>query len=393
MLYSSPLMVVRTLFLSLSIFFVMMASGRASLSDEAGSSIIQISNLSKARKLLRNYLMGSSDNEAKRQLVDMQLGGLPALNLILDDILEVYNVEKPEVQERVSWALELLTRASLRTQDYELAGLDENSQRLRNDVMVKMQNLLERYEHSSNRRSKVLMIYNRLGLWSRADLWYLTARSATLAGLQEHHYPLTTIMPELTDEERTQVEEVLRRIRPQHLLQFTTLYQLGHMKENDYVILWRLFAKKYTEAFMATALGEDARGFSLSPIYRRDFEDERIMNYFNEVLKHLTFALDAKDPMVTSAYERAYHAALHSSRKDARKPVNILFFDLVNANEPNIFEITNIRKLASNSLQNGEFVLPKIQSQPEDPRPSGEIIHVDFRSKARCQLVHDKLGE
>ncbi len=364
----------------------------ASAQDNSGRvvALTPSSNVGIARQMLGRYLATGDSERGKDQLAEMQLEGESAISMTLDSILEVIDSKNPGVQERIDWALKFLKRLALRTQ----IDRDVLSPRGRDEIGFKLSRLLRQYHQTHLKLQKITETYDYLKLWGRAELWFLAPRASNIDGLLKYYPVLISIVPELSEEEMVFLEKHIRNIPAKQLLPNVALYQMGRSTERDLSRLFAIYAQRFAEAFQSYALESRYRTTMPSPSGYRDFEDVSMMNFYNEILKHLKLGLDT-DPAVRTAFAQAQMALERSRARDGHQQFRQLFFKLLPSDVENIFRTETIQELAKDSLQNGEYVLPRIPEPriaPQIPPPPSfvnNVISLDaVRRSKSCSFSH-----
>lgn len=366
------------------------------------------SNLIVARRMLEEYLTTGKPESNKSQLVKMQLAGESALSTVLDSILSIKSdKEDGPQQRRLDWSLELLYRIALRT-FYENTQLSPPG---RADIGRKLNLVFQSFKNSQNvvatqKATKITMIYDMLKLWSGNEFWFLAPKAGSIEGLTRFHSNIVSIVPELSVNEVKEIEDNIRKISNKELLPHITLYQIGRATENDIIELFRQYSIKFSQAFQAAAVSDRFSQEQLSPAFYRDYEDVRMMDFYNEILKHLRLGLDRHHAVIRNAFEYIRGATERADARSGHKSSRQLFFDLMQSNQEDFFKVDVIQELASNSFQHGEFVLPQvrksenpaqvamIEGRPTGTKPSffgnGTVVSLDqFRAKRMaCTLTH-----
>lgn len=348
--------------------------------------------------MLIHYLSTGESERTREHLERLLLEGESAISMALDSVLEVVGDRDPALQSRVEWGLKFIRWIALRTSK---AGL-QISTRGRDDIGFKLGRLLREYHQTQVKLKNLAETYDFLNLWGRNELWFIGPRAATLNGLIEYYTPLISMVPELSEQELLFLEKHIRAISPRQLVPYMALYQIGRATERDYVMLFRLYAAKFGEAFQDFAIGKGHwEAAYYTPAAFKDFEDSRRMVFYNETLRHLRLSLLGNDPLVTAAFETAMQSAERSEAQDGLRQFRTLFFRFLQSGAEDLMKKETIQALAENSLRNGEYVLPEPPRRqvPSVASPrfvvpaelSDKVVSLaDVRARKMCRLAHRK---
>lgn len=330
-----------------------------------------------ARQMLTRYLNGSTAEATKTELENLHLRGISALSMALDVIAEAAENKNQSDQHRIEWSLKLVRFIALRTSQSGTFIPEE----ARRQLSLKLVGLLREYQHKQVSLQQITDTYDFLGLWSPHELWFLAPRAGKMGGLIHYYTYLVNMVPILGDEGRKALEENIRSIAPKQLVPYMALRQMGFANASDYETLFRLYAHKFGEAFHSHAIGNKWSA-AYSPTAYRDYEDTRMMSFYNESMNLLR--LDAKNsPVVAAAYERAKASIERSESQDGQGKLRALFFRYFESDTPDIMRQETIRALAEGSLRNGEFVLPEpFQRREVNPvTPASYVVPQELRGK------------
>lgn len=267
------------------------------------------SSVQKAVELVREYLEGSGHKRTRlwNELRDLD----PSGPVFVDETLKLIASDRSKwksYSEARSSMLNLadnVVRESEPWKDFEGSPLKES-------IHKSAQSLLELLSNSSRHQDDLLTLFDRLELWSPADVRFLIQKSYAGHGISWRYFPrLVENFKDVSLEDRQYLLERTRKQSRRELAQYALAYQTGLMEPQDIVWLLRLFMDDGDPIRRASSMrGAPISGLTLMGVLGKLSEKEIlarngkvIEGLLRDVLQDLHTRLRAEDPLIKTAYD------------------------------------------------------------------------------------------
>lgn len=246
--------------------------------------------IQKADQRINRYLdSGTDDTGRSAFLEDIEVQGLPAIEVILKAALKRWNQADLDsgTRRRVDSALRFARKIAWSTQPS-----DNN---LVQEIKTKADQLLLRYAARSEGQATLISIYDSLRIWTADNFWFFLKYAKSSSDLMESATRLRQIIPDLDQDQLNSLAETIRGIRPYSLIQLSLLMDTGQLKESELVILFKLASDRFAKRQNSSLDDSIVR-------YRYGAEADSV---FSPTFARILHALHSEDPAVISAMSKA----------------------------------------------------------------------------------------
>lgn len=271
-----------------------------------------------SRRQFQTYLMVGG--ESRLNAVDRQkLSGGPAVLMALGLIYEYSRGFDPSQQERTARALKVALRMVVRTDPQRIDPY------MFDQIQIVVQHLLQAYWFPGEPQRVVLSMYYQLRLWGQRDFWFLITRLGDEARLANLYGAFNDILPQLTEEQKSELEEAIRKTRRRTFLQLGLLMKMDRLKPGEQQRFLEDFSTVFAHTvrilFLDTASKESY--IFLQPYQNRGLEDQ-----FN-TLSELILQRMQDDRSFLLSFRKARRHIERTTTKNSWKHLRLRFFDLL----------------------------------------------------------------
>lgn len=270
----------------------------------------------------------------------------------------------------------------------EIAG---RSNALLSPIRAEVVGILESMIHTLNASpeqvasqhfERIAIIYDKLNLWSRRNLWLLTEGLIHSADPITSYRRLMGIASELTVQDEIYFSERIRILDKPTLLQLVSLYHIADLRpaELETLIssLSRHFAQKIHEKVTAKQRVPITSAEPLDILLNQTFDNIRL-----RWLQH--------EPKVQAAFRNAEAKLSGPVLSNTTHEYQKLFFELVQAGHAHLLLAEQIESHAERLVERGKllvFPARDLSSQKPAAAQSAQVITVNFSQSGKCSIIH-----